>query len=392
MKKIITVLAFSALTFSSVFAEVKLGFTSKSLISNKNAAGLSSTLDFDGYKAKSTADVVFELKNDTAGVLFKMDPYPSGAGAGSWDNYTKEYYGWVKVLDGAVTIQSGKWDNRDVQRYAGEAWKWEGAEYETYKPGVQAGLVAKDITNIPTLNGTRVLSTTVAYKAGGLFVRGAINKNDYNDDSANTENQTEFKSGFGAEAAFTLPDLVKVNVVFKNPVQHAYATGVFAELKAVKGLGVMLGGTYGTYSKDSPLALENLPASGLKASYLETAGDLRIRWQATEAVSFVTMNNFTHKNFHGDGVKGVDSVWDMFSVTAKVDAALSLQATVEWTYADLSVNNKGKMAIIPSVKITPAAGTYIQTGLIFTTSGWGTSSDKITSDAVKIPFIFNVAL
>ena len=73
MKKIITVLAFSALTFSSVFAEVKLGFTSKSLISNKNAAGLSSTLDFDGYKAKSTADVVFELKNDTAGVLFKMD-------------------------------------------------------------------------------------------------------------------------------------------------------------------------------------------------------------------------------------------------------------------------------------------------------------------------------
>lgn len=391
MKKMITVLALSALTFGSVFAEVKLGFTSKSLIANKNASGLASTLDFDGYKAKSTADVVFEIKNDKAGVCFKMDPYPSGSGAGSWDNYTKEYYGWVKVLEGTTTIQSGKWDNRDVQRYAGEAWKWEGAEYETYKPGVQDGLIAKDITNIPTLNGTRVLSTTVAYKAGDLFVRAALNKNNYNDDSKNP-NGVEFKSGFGAEVAYTLPGLVKINAVLKNPEYKVFGFGLFAEIKAVKDLGIMAGFSYGGAAKESQLAHKNAANNGLNAAYKETGIDLRVRYQATETVSFVTMNNLTYKNYDDDGVQGVYSIWDMFSVTAKVDDTLSLQGTIQWTYADLSVNNQGKMEFVPSVKITPVKEAFFQVGVIFTTSNWGTGSDKITSDAVKIPFIFNVAL
>jgi hypothetical protein len=366
MKKIVSALTITALTLGGAFADISLSFTQKALLATDGT----SFLDLNGYKATTTDCAVVTVSNDTAGVVFDVDPVAeTKASLGSFD----QYYGWMNFLNGSIKLQSGVWSIRNVNRMKTDAGQWENAEYEAYKPGVLGGIIGKDISNLTYIasSDSNPLSMSATYTGSNLFVTGAIVTSDYG--------KYDSQSGFAVEAQYKNDSVGTFNVIAKSPLNEEFAVGLFANPKTGEKLNVMGGFTLGTATEDS--------AVGEK--YTEYGFDLRARYAFDSKMALTTMNNFSSKKYNA----ATNSVWDMLSVAYSMNEKTKLTVTGEWTYADLSTNNTGKLEVIPGFEYSPAKQCSVTAGMLFTVgTNFGTSSDELTGSSVKIPFILHVGL
>lgn len=355
MKKIIAALSVTALALCAAFADVSLEYTQKA-----DFIGDNGNLKYTGY-AKNKGCVKFTLKNDNAGVQLDVDPTIAKGAEGTKSVEFDHYYGWVNFFNGAFTLQSGVWETRSVNRMNKDAGKWEGAQYERYKYGVANGAVAKDINNIATVNGTTALSTSLTYKADGLYATGILVTNAY--DAASGINS---QSGWGVETGMNIGEGSKLTAMFKNPAKDTYAFAGFLENKTVKeNLDFVAGFTFGR-------------AAG---KTIELAIDARARYDLADNLAITTMNNLTYKDKDF-------SIWDMVSLTLKASEKLDVLMTVHWEYQNFDTPENGKLDFVPSVKYTAAKGVDVSSGIIIKTTGWR----KPTTAEVEIPFMLHVAL
>ena len=391
MKKIISALTISALTLSSIFADVSLSYKQKGYLSS-NEGGKSTKLDLNGYNAKIKGDVVFKLSNENAGVVLDVVPYYKDTGRtdklNSDTDFFDQYYGWVKFFGGAFKLQSGVWSTRTVNRLTTDAGQWEDPEYEYGKYGVIGGAVAKDITRLASVNGTYKghLTSAITYTNGGFYATGAIITNDFKT-SAGTLGTTTTKSGFGLETGFNLNETTKLQAFLKSTQDQEIAFAVFLDKSKItifeRNLdivtGVTVGGTFGTTTD-----------SGLSTNGIEAAFDIRARYALTDAVALTTMNNLSYSGFtkNSNGDSGKVSLWDMVSISVKASETLKFQVTGEWVYDDLTKRDSGKLSVIPGIVFAPVAGADITTGIIIKTENWS----HPTKSSIAIPFILRVAL
>lgn len=353
MKKIISV-AVAALAFSMTFAEVSVEYTQAGVLSSND--GAKKILDLNGYDEdeKITGCVVTEISNDVAGVVFDIDPWykdqsrekVNGAG-----KVIDQYYGWAKL--GNLTVQSGVWTSRSVNRMKQDAGSWENKEYEMFKPGVINGTIAADVTNLTENN----LATQLQYDTGSFYVKGAIVDSAFN---------TEMNSGFALEGGADISDGLNVKAYFKSLTEQDVAFAAFVESTTLKeNLDLVGGFTFG------------MPAS----NSFEFGVDIRARYELNEKVALTTMNNFS-------SAAGVQSIWDMLGVAYKSSDKMKFTLTGEWYYANLDAGELGYLGIIPGFTYSPCDGADITSGIIIRTAGW----KKPSTSGYTIPFVLHVAL
>ncbi len=410
MKKIVSVLAISALALGSVFAEISLSFTQRSYLSKKTGDKVVK-FDLDGDDELSGAGdcVTFEFSNEAAGIVLDVDPDASKKG-GAFAAAIHQYYGWVNMFDGAFSFQGGVWDVTRTNRMKQDEGDWDSAQYEKYKLGVRDGLIARKIANLTAFvldhqgvgeaDADPDLALAATYNNGdlGLFVTAAAIRN--KDGYAGNGGNDDCFAGFALEAGFALPDLLNLNLIVKNQAKETFGAGLFAELVAVKDLDVLFGASFGTASKSSAIGHSysdeiNEDEDGyqwiVSSAYNELGFDLRARWQITNRVALTTMNNVSYRKW-SEADEGVLGVWDMLSVSAKANDTIRLTATAEWDYADISQNGIGELSLIPGIEISVAEEARFTTGFIANFDGFGSGVDNVGAKSFAIPFIFHVGL
>ncbi|MBQ6780917.1 MAG: hypothetical protein IJP62_06750 [Treponema sp.] len=406
MKKIVSVLALTALAFGSVFAdtEISLTFTQRAFISTRNNA----VKKFDLGTAGDC--ITFTLQNERAGVLFDIDPDASnkrnGLNHGTKANTADimdQYYGWINFLDGQLKVQSGLWLKRNVNRMKQDAGKWDSAEYEKYKLGVVSGKIAKDISNLTFVNqlDARQLALAVTASPADTDIFGTLalvdNTNGYVDNRSAGRKDDCFV-GFAFEAGYKMEDMAAFNVIIKNESKNTYGFGLFADLLAVENLDVLAGFSMGIGTKDSWVG-------GYDADngydHREWGIDLRARYQFNKRVALTTMNNIScvdgaaaKTGTASDGA--TFSIWDMVSISAQAKDTIRLMATLEWSYADLNAARSGSLQLIPGIEIKPASNVSFLSGVVIDIEKLGFSApaddNKTQVSSVKIPFVFHVGL
>lgn len=419
MKKIISVLAVSALALGSVFAEISLEYTQKALVST-NEGGTSKKLDLSGYddKSKVEGELIFNVSNDNAGVVVDIDPWYDKAGkktlggTGADENPFDQYYGWVKFFDGQLKLQSGVWTSRSVNRMKQDAGQWENSEYEAYKYGIvtapgyvygryyyrkQATSIGEDVTNLTldTSSGDQKLSTALTFDNGDFFGTAALVTSDF------YGTESTWKSGFAFEGGFNIDDETKIQGVLKILKDQEYALAAFLDKKNFSLFdqtfdfvaGVTVATTQNSSNNNSNTTYEESTGNTLDAAL-----DLRVRYELSDTVAITSMNNISYLGsdykmggaYYGSGnlEKGVINLWNMLSLAAQVSDTVKATVTGEWFYADTTVSNNGYLSVTPGVTVTPAEGTDITAGIVIRTYGWSNPSES----SIAIPFILHVAL
>lgn len=384
MKKIITALTVTAMALSAAFADVSLEFNQKA-----DFLGDNGKFKYTGYD-KNNGCLKFTVKNDNVGVVVDVDPtLVQGNEARSID--FDAYYGWVNFNDGAMQLKSGVFSDRSVNNFDKDGGLWKGTHYKRYNYGlseltdfpVVAALASDwklghDITNISKVYGDQKLATALQYKTEDFFVKAALVDNQAKYDPTSSLNQ---KSGFAAEMGVKLGEGSKLNVVFKNPENKAYAFGAFYENTTFKeDLDFVVGFTF---AREKTVVGTNYQ--------FDYAVDFRARYTLADNMAITTMNNLS---YYGGNYKQY-ALWDMVSLTVNASESLQVLLTAEWEHQDLlnsrwtnPDNEIGKLDLIPGVKYIVGEGVDISTGLIMHTEGWS----KPNVSKFEIPFLLHVGL
>lgn len=384
MKKIISVLAVSALALGSVFAEISVEYTQKALIST-NEGGTSKKLDLTGYddKSKAEGELVFNISNDNAGVVVDIDPYYTTSSGTLKADVFHQYYGWVKFFDGQLKLQSGVWENRSVNRMKQDAGQWEDSEYEAFRYGIvgSKNSIGEDVTNLTydASSDSQKLSTALTFDNGNFFGTAALVTSDFY--GANST----WKSGFAFEGGFNIDDETKIQGVLKILKDQEYALAAFLDKQNFslfdQAFDFVAGVTVAT-------------TNGTTDNTFDAALDLRVRYELSDTVALTSMNNISYlgseykKGGAYSNEKGVINLWNMLSLAAQVSDTVKATVTGEWFYDDTTVSNSGYLSVTPGVTVTPAEGTDITAGIVIKTKGWSNPSES----SIAIPFILHVAL
>ena len=430
MKKIVSVLALSALTLGLVFADISLEYTSKGYLidstSTKDKKGADDTktttiLDQNGY-ADATNCLVFSAGNDIAGVKVDFDPNASTA---TW--VLDQYYAWMNI--GNLTFTTGLYSDRYVNRVNEDAGKWESGEFEMYKPGiisynddVLVPLYGSDVDNLTKdYSGTNRLAFATAYtlkdalpgtlmfKATAVDLTAAAYRTDptlatpINQVSwGNLNDKNVLRSGLAFEAAYRQDNLVDVNVLFKTMNKSQWVAAAFVRPLMVEKLNALIGFTYGADSRkkdSSGVDIDN--------KYSEFGIDLRARFAVSDALSLTTMNNISKLN-NINNYKNTNCMymWNMLNATYVVNESLKAQFTVENTcllnakYGSTTVKTADaggyNMKFIPGVVLSASKNASITTGVIFNLQNVGESSDFKDAEGnttrISVPVVVDIAL
>lgn len=390
MKKIFTALTVTALALSAAFADVSLEFKQKA-----DFLGDNGKFKYTGYD-KNNGCLVFTVKNDFAGAVVDIDPtLAQGSETRSID--FDAYYGWVNFYEGAMQLKSGVFSDRSVNNFDKDGGLWKGTHYKRYNYGISeleglsisatetAYKLGQDITNISKVYGDQKLATALQYKTEDLFAKLVLvdNQDGYDKGSSLKKGSSlNQKSGFAAEMGMKVGEGSKLNVVFKNPENKAYAVGAFFENTTLKeDLDFVVGFTFARESQ--------LKTGSTTDYYFDYAVDFRARYTLADNMYLTTMNNLSYF-----GQKTMYALWDMVSLTLNASENLQVLMTAEWEHQDLlnvngtDHNTVGKLDLIPGVKYIVGEGVDISTGLIMHTTGWS----KANAASFEIPFLLHVGL
>ncbi|MCR4823107.1 MAG: hypothetical protein K5873_09585 [Treponema sp.] len=239
--------------------------------------------DFAGLKADLTLTSGITKNGNASNALSTTDLKTyTGTTDGTSNLMIDNFYGWLNW--GAFKLSGGVFDSRYTNRgnYTAteegildkEFSKALGLSGSVYIGGSKNDTTygLKDFGNVAQVDGGNYLSLLADYTfddigGGKLLIKGglvenagdaadskgaiknsAISSNPYDvatNDDANTTYQQS--AGYVAEAAWSRDDLMKVDVIFKNPVNKEYGFGIYiTPLMIPNTKNVVLGFTYGT--------------------------------------------------------------------------------------------------------------------------------------------------
>lgn len=436
MKKIVSVLSVAALTFSVAFAaDVSIRYRTRGTVYSEktdkvNDATTTQIVEFlnqSGY-ASPKGDLKIKATSDLAGIVIALQP-----NAADKSIAVDEFYGFMNFAN--LQITTGKWTSRYVNRVTTDAGKWEGKDYEVYKPGILPGIFqsgigysqlgyGKDVDNLTlNLSDKQELSTSLAYTIrpndnSYFMVKGLLVDGDWGRAYVADKESEDiiFKSGFAGEIAYKSNNLIDFNACFKSLSREKFAAGVFVRPLMLGDKNLMVGFTWAQDLKS--LDAKKNGVADYKHTAYEYGIDLRFRMPINESLALTTMNNLSSATIARVDSDAVDrdysawKLWDMVSVAYKASEKLTLQLTVEsetgWGVGKNYDNNGKKedcnfaeyggftLSVIPGVvynfnsNASLTAGVRIKQAGVFATNSY--KENSTVQSEIAIPFVFNVAL
>jgi hypothetical protein len=442
MKKILSIMLAGALTAGVAFADVHFSYTGTAIVGGSEVTtnSFKSALNSDGTTYKNTYSTSESFNNaklfDTVARndCFNLSFGDQVNGAViDWDVADNalafdSYYGWMTfgLPVGNLQVTTGKWASRYVDRVNQDAGDLDAKYYETFKPGViigvasyvpvsgttpasittSTGTFASDIDNLTSVNGTKQMSTVLVYTLDGVLpgkltakfglVDASLNYDLNDDDKAdwtyynkNSTDKTTIHAGFIGEVGYAQDSVIKVNAVFKNIHQDAYAFGLFVSPLMIEKLSATAGFSYGSYKKDET-------TSGAKdgSKYNEWGIDLRARYAITDKIAVTTMNNISKATYDHDtdGKTERTAMWNMLSVSAKAGDNISFLATVQNTNNnfDAAKCTDSVFAITPVCMIQASAKAKVTAGFDIRWTDMTPFANKTTEISLPIYFSFSL--
>lgn len=296
MKKIVAVALATSMVAASAFAEVTvsqnfrfrpnlLKVESIDKKGTKEAYTKTTFADLDAYGACSDT-LGIAAKTDFAGLKAELTLTSGITKNGNYAEANAEneavtidnYYGWLTW--GAFNLTGGVYDSRFTNRGNYTATE-EGILDKEFAKGL--GLSGtlngdtntyglKDFGNVSQLDGGNYLSFLADYTfydvgGGKLLLKGGLVENAEAADKATSKNKntsissspydvaknddgnTKYQqsAGYVFEAAWANDDLMKVDFIFKNPINKLYGFGIYVTPMIIpQSKNVVLGFTYGT--------------------------------------------------------------------------------------------------------------------------------------------------
>ncbi len=331
MKKIITAAAIAAMAASFAAADVKITMNGRlrpylySHVESDTGDATTKTntwMDMDGLVAfEDTLKFAFTNDDNSAGLTFSVN-----VKNGNVDSNNKtgnfftlsEYSIWSTVFGTDLKLGAGSWKDgfadgnyrvkKDVD--AGNA---EGIDFERFKLGSAfknaPSAFVDDIANIAggssTLAGYAeypiALNDTMSLKLTAIAVDASFDSETEKDGDTTTTDT--YSAAWAGRAQFNVKDVVNTEFIVKKPVHNETVLAFYAQPKMVKGLDATVGGSY-------------TMASGSNEGWDGAWDvDLRVRYQATKALSITTFNKIS-------GLDAADGTTKANSASAKVASGI----------------------------------------------------------------------
>ncbi len=309
MKKIITAAAIAAMAASFAAADVKITMNGRlrpylySHVESDTGNTTTKTntwMDMEGLaKFEDTLKFAFTNDDNSAGLTFSVN-----VKNGNEDSNNKtgnfftlnEYSIWSTVFGTDLKLGAGSWKDgfadgnyrvkKDVD--AGNA---EGIDFERFKLGSAfknaPSAFVDDIANIAggssALAGYAeypiALNDTMSLKLTAIAVDASFDSETEIDGTTTTTDT--YSAAWAGRAQFNVKDVVNTEFIVKKPVHNETVLAFYAQPKMVKGLDATVGGSY-------------TMASGSNEGWDGAWDvDLRVRYQATKALSITTFNKIS---------------------------------------------------------------------------------------------------
>lgn len=343
MKKIITAAAIAAMAASFAAADVKITMNGRlrpylyshvETDDGKTTEKANTWMDLDGLAVfEDTLKFAFTNADNSAGLTFSVNvKNANGTNETSNETYDdknkiteannkfgnfftlNEYSIWSTVFGTDLKLGAGSWKDgfadgayrvkKDVD--AGNA---EGIDFERFKLGSAfksaPSTFVDDIGNFAggsnALAGYAeypiALNDTMSLKLTAIAVDASY-------DTVTDEDTTDtYSAGWAGRAQFNVKDVVNTELIVKKPVHNETVFAFYAQPKMVKGLDATVGGSY-------------TMASGSNEKWDGAWDvDLRVRYQATKALSITTFNKIS-------GLDSADGSKKENSASAKVASGI----------------------------------------------------------------------
>ncbi len=459
MKKIMTAAALAAMAVSFAAADVKITMNGRlrpylySHVETDNGSKTTKAntwMDLDGLAAfEDTLKFAFTNKDNTAGLTFSVNvKNGNGTSEVSSDKYTSdaknatsakltesnnkfgnfftlnEYSIWSTVFGTDLKLGAGSWkdgfaDGAYRVKNDVDAGNAEGIDFERFKLGSAfkgaPSLFVDDIGNIAggsnALAGYAeypiALNDTMSLKLTAIAVDSSF-------DTVTDDDTTDtYSAGWAGRAQFNVKDVVNTELIVKKPVHNETVFAFYAQPKMVKGLDATVGGSY-------------TMASGSNDKWDGAWDvDLRVRYQATKALSITTFNKISGLDAAdgtaktnsasaavSSGIVGLDGkggkllngnditsvMWNNLSaryvinpsVTATVNLGL-MSVLANESDADYGINFRGTVG----AQLYLSSNASLWAALSYSTATYndGTSGAKdLTVSAFAVPVIFRVKM
>ncbi|MCM1322534.1 MAG: hypothetical protein NC219_10580, partial [Prevotella sp.] len=423
-KKIVSVLALSALVAGSVFAQPKISmnYRTRPIVFDFNQVKVGDAktksmtfLDLDGYAA-SQDNFSFSVSGEKAGVNFTFMPTATTANNSGFRINT--YNAWMKF--GGLQLAAGAWKDgvadggyrvkKDV-----DAGNFEGVDMERFKLGGAFKTQTTFIDNMVSLAGSdNNLSMYAEYGVNinddmTLKILASAISNDWytgtNKDGDDTTSKT-LASGFGFRVQFNMKDLFNAEAIVKSSANRNVAAGLYFQPKMVKNLDATVGGAF-SFINDA--AKEESAFEGWNV-------DLRVRYQINEQFSITTFNSLSAI----DAEAGAAAAAGLAGATGKLGWATTINTKMLlWDTLDARyVISKDKIAaflnvglltpiqkvdndddsyspewrVTPGVQIYAQGGAAITVGVAISGTSFETGNVKSSVFDIAIPMTFRVKL
>lgn len=445
MKKILTAAAIAAMAASFAAADVKITMNGRlrpylySHVEKDDGSTTTKTntwMDLDGLAAfEDTLKFAFTNDDNSAGLTFSVNVKNSN-GKTSGDNKNEsdnkfgnfftlnEYSIWSTVFGTDLKLGAGSWKEgfadgayrvkKDVD--AGNA---EGIDFERFKLGSAfkgaPSLFVDDIGNFAGASNALVgyaeypiaINDNMSLKLSATAVDASF-------DSVTDDDTTDvYSAGWAGRAQFNVKDVVNTELIVKKPVHNETVFAFYAQPKMVKGLDATVGGSY-------------TMASGSNEGWDGAWDvDLRVRYQATKALSITSFNKISGLDAAGgtaktnsaeavvnSGIVGTDGkagsllsgkditsvMWNNLSaryvinpsVTATVNLGL-ISVLANESDADYGINFRGTAGA--QLYLSKNASLWAALSYSTATYNAGTSGAKDVKDsAFAVPVIFRVKM
>ncbi|MCM1322538.1 MAG: hypothetical protein NC219_10600 [Prevotella sp.] len=430
MKKIVSVLALSALVAGSVFAQPKINlqYRMRPLAFDFNQTKVDEAktksmtfLDLDGYAAAQD-NFAISISGEKAGVAFTFMPTATTANNSGFRINT--YNAWMQF--GGLKIAGGVWkdgvaDGGYRVKKDQDAHQLEGVEMEAFKLGGAFKTNATFIDNMVSLAGSD--NNLSMYAEYGVNINddmklnilaSAITNTWWNGSSKDGDDTTSkaLESGFGVRVQFNMKDTFNAEAIFKSSANRNVAAGLYFQPKMVKNLDATIGGAFSFKNGTNDKGEDESQFEGWNV-------DLRVRYQINDQFSITTFNSISAVDAKEGAMIGKDIVgakggsgwagdgktvipvtmllWDTldarYVINDKFAAFLNIGLLTPLEKAE---NNKTDYSpewrVTPGVVINAQSGATITVGVALSGTSVETGNVKSSVFDVAIPVCFRVKL
>lgn len=335
-----------------------------------------------------------------------------------------KYYGWFNW--GNFGFKMGLFDSRRINLLdQDKPYGMEDFWYDRFKPGVINGTFGVDSLN---LNKTFAFTTTT-YKSyidddsgkiksssfelkdavaangtytfdslgpipGSLAITGALVEGKWSNISGDDTDEKTVNASLAGELAYSLPDVSDFLFNFRSINTDDFSLAAFVQPQFLKPWGIDITAGY-TFAR-----LDHVH----RDAHNEYGIDFRMRWQATDRLSFTTMHNFSHQHTWADSdvtyrnsknevkynLNAHDSkaMWNMLSASFQGTKDIRLILTGEFLNANFNARADNTITFFPALEIACTSHIFVSWGNVFTWEAVGTNDAERWS--MQLPVVLTI--